>query len=86
MQHSGQMSAALSQAMCMFSRASLAGVQRSRLLVVQCARDIPGQYIGCMNAIFSAQRLNVVVDAVCPTLDNSSFVEQVLPSLLHECC
>jgi transcription initiation factor TFIIH subunit 3 len=73
----GGMSAAFSKAMCMLNRASIAGVSKSRILVVQCARDFAGQYIACMNSIFSAQRLGVVIDGICPTMDASSFIEQV---------
>jgi Flp pilus assembly protein TadB len=61
----------------MVNRASIAGVTRSRILVLQCASDSAGQYIACMNAIFSAQRLGIVIDGICPTMEASSFIEQV---------
>ena len=72
------MSAALSMSLCMLSRVcgdATAGVPR--ILVVQCCRDKPGQYIACMNAIFSAQRLGVMIDGLSVTAQTSAFIEQV---------
>jgi Transcription factor Tfb4 len=71
------MSAALSAALCMLARAGAAAAPgKPRLLVLAGCRDTPGQYIACMNAIFSAQRLGVLVDGVSLAADASSFVEQ----------
>ena len=47
-----------------------------RVLMLQCCGDVPGQYIACMNAIFSAQRLDVAIDGILLTSASSSFMEQ----------
>jgi Transcription factor Tfb4 len=85
----GSMSAALSQALCMLSRrvskgggsSSAENSQRigvrPRILVIQTSLDVPGQYIACMNAIFSAQRLGATIDAAAVTRRTSTFLEQV---------
>lgn len=73
-----QTSAALSKALCMLNRAGAEALDRKcRILLLQCCADVPGQYIACMNAIFSAQRLSVMIDGVSICTERSPFVEQV---------
>ena len=79
----GSLSAALSAALCMLNRTvpkTAAAPPLARILVVQSAKDEPTQYIACMNAIFSAQRLGVAVDGVCVTAAAPAFIEQVRAS------
>lgn len=82
----GCMSAALSRTLCMLSRACAqlpaSAISKPRVLVLQASEDVAGQYIACMNAIFSAQRLGVTIDAVSIAGRVSSFVQQVCPCLV----
>jgi hypothetical protein len=76
----GCMSAALSTSLCMLSRCGASSMPgKLRVLVLQCCKDTPGQYIACMNAIFSAQRLGVVIDGIGLTFETftTSYIEQV---------
>eukprot|EP00892_Ulva_mutabilis_P008289 jgi/Ulvmu1/5832/UM025_0090.1 len=74
------MSAALSKAMCMISRyasrSQTSASPAARILILQASPDVTNQYIACMNAIFSAQRLNVAIDGIAITSIKSSFIEQ----------
>lgn len=76
----GRMSAAMSTALCMLSIAcsqtTASNLARPRMLILQVSADVPSQYIACMNSIFSAQRLNVTIDAVCVAGHLSGFVQQ----------
>lgn len=80
------MSAALSRTLCMLSRACAtvpkSTLARPRVLVLQASDDVAGQYIACMNAIFSAQRLEFVIDAVSLAGQVSAFVQQVRSCIL----
>lgn len=51
----------------------------ARILVLQASADVTNQYIACMNAIFSAQRLSVAIDGIAVTAAKSAFIEQVCP-------
>lgn len=78
------MSAALSKAMCMISRfagdqSQTVATPAARILVLQASADVTNQYIACMNAIFSAQRLSVAIDGIAVTAAKSAFIEQVCP-------
>ena len=60
------LAACLSLAVChqaKLQRTALGGV-RARILVLQAAPDVPGDYIAVINAVYSAQRGGVVVDSV----------------------
>ncbi|KAI9914842.1 hypothetical protein PsorP6_008492 [Peronosclerospora sorghi] len=49
---------------------------RPRILVIQKSPDVSEHYIAIMNAIFSAQKKNVAVDACILALEQSSFMQQ----------
>lgn len=49
---------------------------KARILVLQAAADTPMQYIPVMNAIFSAQRADTVIDGVVLSGQDSSFLQQ----------
>lgn len=72
---------AVSMALCYIHRMekeAQLGVQiSSRILVVKASEDNPAQYMNFMNTIFSAQKLNIVIDACI--LDNDS-------GLLQQAC
>ncbi|KXZ56616.1 hypothetical protein GPECTOR_1g555 [Gonium pectorale] len=55
---------------------SAAGGRRDRVLVLYGSSDSPMQYIPVMNAIFSAQRAQVALDAVVLGAEDSSFLQQ----------
>ncbi|KAG2442796.1 hypothetical protein HXX76_002875 [Chlamydomonas incerta] len=77
------LSGALSRALCLIHRlqqqqAAAGGRPRGRprvLALLGCG-DAAAQYIPVMNAIFSAQRADVVLDAVVLTPQDSSFMQQ----------
>ncbi|KAL4418718.1 hypothetical protein ABPG77_008589 [Micractinium sp. CCAP 211/92] len=50
--------------------------QAARVLVLAAAPDVPSQYIAVMNAIFSAQRSNVLIDACWLGHGHSAFLQQ----------
>lgn len=72
---------AVSMALCYIHRmekeAQLGVKLSSRILVVKASEDNPAQYMNFMNAIFTAQKQNVVIDACI--LDNDS-------GLLQQAC
>ncbi|PRW60988.1 general transcription factor IIH subunit 3 [Chlorella sorokiniana] len=51
-------------------------LQPARLLCLTAAPDVPSQYIGVMNAIFSAQRSGILIDACQLGAGHSSFLQQ----------
>lgn len=68
--------------MCMISRYAGTNTQSpsspsARILVLQASPDVTNQYIACMNAIFSAQRLKVAIDGIAISTVKSAFIEQV---------
>ena len=68
---------ALSLALCHINKASRTFPDvKARLLVVQAAPDHSPDYIAIMNCIFSAQKLNVPVDAVILARDDSVLLQQ----------
>ena len=77
------LSGALSRALCLVHRlqqqqAAAGGRPRGRprvLALLGCG-DTAAQYIPVMNAIFSAQRAQVVLDAVVVAPQDSSFMQQ----------
>ena len=75
-----QFSAALSLALCYINRVKKAEVISGRLdcriLVIQGTADSPAQYIPMMNCIFSAQKINIIVDACVLGLTESTFLQQ----------
>ncbi|KAG2495706.1 hypothetical protein HYH03_006306 [Edaphochlamys debaryana] len=76
------LSGALSRALCLIHRLQQQAAARGRvrccprLLVLQGSRDGSAQYIPVMNSIFSAQRAQVVIDAVVLAPEDSSFLQQ----------
>ncbi|XP_045172481.2 general transcription factor IIH subunit 3-like [Mercenaria mercenaria] len=72
---------AVSMALCYIHRmekeAQLGVKISSRILVVKASEDNPAQYMNFMNTIFTAQKLNIVIDACI--LDNDS-------GLLQQAC
>jgi hypothetical protein len=52
---------------------------QARLLCLVAAPDVPSQYISVMNAIFSAQRSGVLIDACHLGHGHSTFLQQVPP-------
>ncbi|KAL4452715.1 hypothetical protein ABPG75_008377 [Micractinium tetrahymenae] len=50
--------------------------QAARVLVLAAAPDAPSQYIAVMNAIFSSQRSNVIIDACHLGQGHSAFLQQ----------
>ncbi|KAG1657948.1 hypothetical protein FOA52_000979 [Chlamydomonas sp. UWO 241] len=78
------LSGALSRALCLIHRLTLlpgrsrsgAGHARPRVLVALGSPDTPSQYIPTMNAIFSAQRADVAVDALVLHPAGSAFMQQ----------
>lgn len=77
---STSLSGALSKALCYINRMQKEKPQgnlQSRMLIFQLCSDIPTQYISVMNAIFSAQKMNVVLDSVVLNTEaDSSFLQQ----------
>jgi len=75
-----QFSAALSLALCYINRIkkaeSIVGKLDCRILVIQGTSDSPAQYIPMMNCIFSAQKINILVDACVLGLTDSTFLQQ----------
>lgn len=65
------LSAMLSRALCLIHRLQggpqAASQRKPRIICVVGSPDVPMQYIPVMNAIFSAQRANVVIDALVLT-------------------
>ncbi|KAG7673915.1 hypothetical protein Ndes2526B_g02612 [Nannochloris sp. 'desiccata'] len=48
----------------------------ARILCLSSSPDDPGQYLATMNAIFAAQRANILIDACVLTGKDSSFMQQ----------
>eukprot|EP00884_Botryococcus_braunii_P000069 jgi/Botrbrau1/10062/Bobra.0355s0018.1 len=73
-------SAALSRALCLLSRVGARGGAqagpRSRILCLQHSPDAMPHYIPIMNAIFSAQRSDVVIDTCVVAGPESAFMQQ----------
>jgi len=69
---------AMSMALCYVTRMKKEHPEKetlsSRILVVKGSEDNPSQYMSIMNAVFTAQKLNIVIDACI--LDNESILLQ----------
>ncbi|ODV91680.1 hypothetical protein CANCADRAFT_17690, partial [Tortispora caseinolytica NRRL Y-17796] len=72
----GALSMALSYANKLSSHSIGHGGYQSRILAISVSEDEPSQYIACMNAMFTAQKLSIPVD-VCKLNGNSVFLEQI---------
>ncbi|CAD7702912.1 unnamed protein product [Ostreobium quekettii] len=73
------LSGALSRALCFLHKASktrLSRNSRPRILCFMVSPDQPAEYVSVMNAIFSAQRSNVSIDACYMGKESSSFLQQ----------
>ncbi|XP_024522776.1 general transcription and DNA repair factor IIH subunit TFB4 isoform X4 [Selaginella moellendorffii] len=72
------LSASLSMALCYIQRAlkEKIGPSKPRMLCLQASPDAPHQYIAIMNAIFSAQRSMVPIDACMVGAQHSAFLQQ----------
>jgi transcription initiation factor TFIIH subunit 3 len=74
------MSKALSFALCFINRLEaekpVGTTLYPRILVIQASPDISAQYISVMNSIFSAQKMNVTVDACILGNEDSTFLQQ----------
>jgi hypothetical protein len=90
-------SAAVSKAMCMISRAARHAEGADcrllpRMLLLHTSPDVTWQYVACMNAAFAAKRVGVTIDGVALTGQVSTYIQLVrtLPLLLllhtHHCC
>ncbi|EIE26291.1 transcription factor Tfb4 [Coccomyxa subellipsoidea C-169] len=73
---------ALSRALCLINKAQLASAggsrtrKQPRLLCLKGSPDATEQYISVMNAIFAAQRCEVVIDACMLGASDSAFLQQ----------
>jgi len=74
---------ALSRVLCYLQRirsgqvgGSREGQRKARILAIQASPDVSAQYISFMNAIFSAQRHDVVIDACLVGGSHSSLLQQ----------
>jgi transcription initiation factor TFIIH subunit 3 len=68
---------ALSQSLCAINRRLLMNQSRqSKILVLQISQDSPSNYNAIMNAIFSAQKFVIPVDALLFSNEDSSFLQQ----------
>ena len=71
------MAGALSVALCRISRAvALRPALKPRILVVTSHGDGGSTYVSVMNALFSAQKLQVAIDACVLAPDHSLFLQQ----------
>eukprot|EP00249_Psilotum_nudum_P006315 c19632_g1_i1 orf=878-1693(-) len=72
------LSGSLSMALCYIQRCLRAGSPscQQRILCLQGASDAPQQYVAVMNAIFSAQRAMVPIDACIVGSHHSPFLQQ----------
>eukprot|EP01031_Cornospumella_fuschlensis_P037389 gene37389-45401_t len=67
----------LSSALCLCRHQQSANNIQARMLVLQFEKDKPQNYNAIMNSIFSAQKLNIMIDAlVCSSFD-SHLLQQV---------
>ncbi|KAL0491622.1 transcription initiation factor TFIIH subunit 3, partial [Acrasis kona] len=71
---------AFSRALCFINRLErekpIGTTLNSRVLAFQVSPDISMQYISIMNAIFSAQKMNVTLDSCILSTEDSSFLQQ----------
>jgi transcription initiation factor TFIIH subunit 3 len=74
------MSGAISRALCFINRLErekpIGTTLTSRILTFQVSPDISTQYISIMNAIFSAQKMSVMLDSCVLSTEDSSFLQQ----------
>ncbi|EFC43470.1 predicted protein [Naegleria gruberi] len=74
------LSGALSMALCFINRLEkekpLGMSLNSRILTFQVSPDISSQYISVMNAIFSAEKMSIMLDACVLSNDDSTFLQQ----------
>ena len=74
------LSGSLTKSLCYINRLQKEKPQgihlQSRILIFQLCHDIPTQYISIMNAIFSAEKMEVVLDSVVLSDADSSFLQQ----------
>ena len=56
----------LSHALCILNSKIKTEYQniKPRILICKCSNDVSSQYISIMNCIFSAQKINIVIDAI----------------------
>ena len=76
---SSQFSASLSLALCYINRVKKVTASENldcKILMLQGTQDTSDQYISMMNCIFSAQKMNVIVDACVLSTKNSTFLQQ----------
>ena len=75
---SSQFSASLSLALCYINRLKklTSSSLDCKVLMLQGTPDTSDQYISMMNCIFSAQKMNVIVDACVISSKNSTFLQQ----------
>ncbi|KAL9645577.1 hypothetical protein ABK040_000640 [Willaertia magna] len=74
------LSGALSMALCFINRLEKEkppGITlNARILIFQVSPDISSQYISVMNTIFSAEKMNIILDACVLALQDSIFLQQ----------
>jgi transcription initiation factor TFIIH subunit 3 len=85
------LSKAFSKALCIINRQVQTFSLQPRILVFQFGKDRPISYNALMNSIFSAQKLNVAIDALVVSKDDSHFMQvfrwifRYVFSLPHTC-